>query len=144
MVAIDKDGYFIQGVWFKGLYPPNFVGKKLIRTCPCKLNYGNDFSYSVLGRYYGPRFDDYIVLHGVMPNGAMIIEWNQRIFPDKLSELKPEWNDGNWITLDEAIQRFGDMEEYNSPTPVFDDDEEDPDEFDEQSAFDEFDALGDR
>lgn len=115
MVAIEKDGYFIQGVWFKGLYPPNFVGRKIIRTCPCNTHYGEDFSYSVIGKYWYPRLDEYATLHKINSDGSMCIEWH--MLRGDVHKLEPEWNDGNWILLDDAIREYGKMETVMLPIP---------------------------
>lgn len=113
MVVIDKGGYFEEGVWYKGLYPPHFIGKKIIRELPVRYETGHlDYSHSLRGKYEFPRLDEWMILRGLNLDGSMLLEWGDGcgdIIKGKINLYEPEWNDGNWITLEEAIQKYGGM-----------------------------------
>lgn len=104
MVVITKEGHFEKGAWIKGLHP-SMIGKKIIHVGRCVTPYGYDGSYCTemgKGGAQNPMYQ-WVILHGINPDGSLVIEWDPRNFPGKLSTLEPYWNDGNWDLLENVI-----------------------------------------
>ena len=97
---ITEKGYFIQGRWIPSIHP-SLIGKKIIRTEPCKCPGGIgeylDYSHCINGKY-GFQPDEWSILKDIV-GGCLVIEWAPRMFPGKITTLEKHWNDGNWIEV---------------------------------------------
>jgi hypothetical protein len=96
---MNAKGHFEKGVWVVGI-SKDLIGKKIVRTCPCKCRYGLDYSNSING-LYGPMTPEheYVILHGINEDKSIVIEWEPRLFPGEMTTREEEWNDENWIEV---------------------------------------------
>lgn len=103
MLVIEKEGYFENGVYFKGLHS-SMIGKKIIHVGRCMTPNGYDGSFCTVAGTGFPQDpkDEYVILRGIREDKSLLIEWNPRRFPGQISTLEEYWNDGNWVLYQEG------------------------------------------
>lgn len=108
MVVIEENGWFENGAWHNGMYQGSLVGKHVIRVRPFNDCTGvPDFSFCFFHKF-GSHDDTWVDLLEIRENGSLLIAPKPLTEPYKKMILPPEWNDGNWRELGDALLRKDD------------------------------------
>lgn len=108
MVVIEEKGYFEKGVWHKGIYNGSLVGKHVIRVRP--FDDGTnlpDFTFCFFHKF-GMNEGAWVDLREIRPDGSLVLVPEPLTKPDWVVVYPPEWNDGNWRELGDALMRKDD------------------------------------